>query len=268
MSSHRPLRDYLEIRSAAPANFSPDGTKLLVQSNLPGTAQLYVVPTAGGELRRVTDFDEPVGGAYLPTTNELVLATDAGGNERTQLWLMADDGSDLRPFVHDPDHIHRLGGATRDGRLLAFASNARNGTDFDVYVVGLDGGTPRRVFEMGGWCQAGGFSPDGRWLAVLRLTERSGDNDLYLVDVASGDVVHVSPHEDEASYSAPSWLPDSTGFFFSSDHDRDRAAIARYDLAGGSWRYVVERDWDASCHIDWPGSHLLVETNEDGATRA
>src|SRR2546423_1222960 len=62
---HRPLRDYLEIRTAAPANFSADGSKVLVQTNLPGTAQLYVLPSSGGELRQITDFDEPVGGAYL-----------------------------------------------------------------------------------------------------------------------------------------------------------------------------------------------------------
>src|SRR5205085_2342706 len=81
--------------------------------------------------------------------------------------------------------------------------------------------------------------------AVTRLTERSGDNDLYLVDVdsgsgsgsasasasASGEVIHVSPHEDEARYSSPSWLPDSSAFFFSTDQGRDLSAIAPYDIA-------------------------------------
>src|SRR5436190_20601049 len=156
MRAQRPLADYLEIRIAAPANFSPDGSKVLVQSNLTGTAQLYVVPAAGGELRRLTDFDEPVGGAYLPTTDELVVTSDVGGNERTQLSLMSDDGTGFRPLVHDLDHIHRVGGVRRDGTLLAYASNARNDTDFDVYVSGLDGRDRRRVFEMGGWCQPAG----------------------------------------------------------------------------------------------------------------
>jgi dipeptidyl aminopeptidase/acylaminoacyl peptidase len=139
--------------------------------------------------------------------------------------------------------------------------------------VALDEPSNRRlVFDMGGWCQPVGFSPDGQWLAVTRLTERSGDNDLYLVDVAegrdSGEVVHVSPHDDEARYSSPSWLPDSSGFFFSTDQGRDLSAIARYDMAERSWSYVLEREWDAGCTIDWPGRTLLVETNEDGASRA
>ncbi|MBV9040336.1 MAG: S9 family peptidase [Acidimicrobiia bacterium] len=268
MPKYRPLRDYLEIRTAAPANFSRDGSKVLVQSNLSGTAQLYVIASSGGDLHQITEFDEPVGGAYLPTRDEVVLSMDAGGNERTQLSVMADDGSNLRPLVHDPEHIHRVGGVTRDGSVLAYASNARNGTDFDVYVVPLasSGSDPRLVFDMGGWCQPAGFSPDGRWLAVSRLTERSGDNDVYLVDVDTREIIHVSPHEDDARFSSPSWLPDSSGFFFSTDQGRDLSAIARYDLAARSWAYVLEREWDASCTIDWPGRTLMVETNEDGAT--
>jgi dipeptidyl aminopeptidase/acylaminoacyl peptidase len=272
----------LEIRAAAPANFSPDGTSLLVSSNLTGTMQLYRVPRAGGDLVQLTDFDEPVGGAYLPVGGEIVVTRDEGGNERHQLWLMADEpGAELRPLVNDPEHIHRLGGASRDGALLSYSSNSRNGVDFDVYVVPVDGSAPpRMVFDMGGWCVAGGFSPDGRWLAVGRLTERNGDEDLYLVGVradgaqgdgagaGAGEVIHVSPHEDDAQYSLPSWLPDSSGFFFTTDQGRDRAAVARYDLARRSWEYALERSWDCSVTMNWPGTRLLLTTNEEGCTTA
>ncbi len=267
------LRDYLEIRTAAPSSFSPDGSKVLVQSNLPGTPQLYRVPRQGGPLAQVTALEEPVGGRYLPTTADVLLWMDQGGNERHQLYLAHEDGSGLRPLVHRPEFIHRVGGVARDGSLVSFASNARNGVDFDVFVLplagdGTDGQEPRCVFDLGGWCQPSGFSPDGRWLAVVRLTERNGDNDLYLVDLVLGDVRHVSPHEDEASFSGPSWLADSSGFYFSTDSGRDRTAIARYELATSSWAYVLERDWDASCAMDWPGTRLLVVTNEEGCTRA
>src|SRR5258708_21203497 len=121
---------------------------------------------------------------------------------------------------------------------------------------------------MGGWCEPAGFSPDGRWLAVQRLTERSGDNDLYLVDVEEGSILHVSPHDDEAEFEAPAWLPDSSAFFFASNTGRETSAIARYEVAARSWSYVVEPDWDADCLIDWSGSPLLATTNEEGYTRA
>lgn len=269
MAAMAGIREYLEIRAATPTSFSPDGSKVLVLSDLTGTYQPYRVPRTGGPLEAVVRLDDPVDAWYLPATDEALVSMDHGGDERHQLYVMADDGTGLRPVVHDPGVIHRPGGVTRDGARLAYASNARNGVDFDVYVVPLaGGGGPRRVFAPGGWCQAAGFSPDGRWLAVERLTERNGDNDVYLVELATGEVVHASPHGDEASFGRPAWLPDSSGFFWSSDTGRDRRAVARFDMATRTSEYVLETQWDASCTIDWTGARLLVTTNEDGYTRA
>ncbi|MDP8976328.1 MAG: S9 family peptidase [Actinomycetota bacterium] len=265
------LRDYLEIRSAFPTSLSPDASKVLVLSNLSGTYQAYRVPRTGGPLEPVTALDEPVNGWYLPTGGEVLLTVDSGGNEHHQLYLVADDGTGLRPLVRRPEHIHRPGGVARDGSLLGYASNDRNGVDFDVHVLPLEvsaGASHRRVFDRGGWCEAAGFSPDGRWLAVSRLSERNGDNDVYLVDLAGGEVVHASPHDDEASFGRPAWLADSSGFLWSTDTGRDRRAIARFDMATRSSEYVLEPEWDASCLVDWTGRRLLVTTNEDGYTRA
>lgn len=271
------LPDYLEIRSAFPTSLSPDASEVLVLSNLTGTYQAYRVARKGGLLRPVTDLDEPVNAWYLPSSDEILLSVDSGGNEHHQLYLAADDGTGLRPLVLQPEHIHRPGGVTRDGSLLAYASNDRNGVDFDVHVLLLDtstGGGARRVFDRGGWCEGAGFSPDGRWLAVTRLSERNGDNDVYLVDVSSGsdsgsgEIVHASPHDDEASFGRPAWLADSSGFYWSTDTGRDRQAIARFDLATRRSEYVLEPEWGASCSIDWTGSRLLVTTDEDGYTGA
>ena len=261
------IQDFLNIRSASFAGFSPDASKVLVGSNLPGTMQLFGIPRTGGELRQITSFDEPVGGGYHPTLDELLILKDVGGNERTQIYRMADDGTNMRVLVEDPEFIHRFGGITRDGRTLAYDSNRRNGIDFDVYVHDLETGEERLVFDMGGWCSASGFSPDGRLLAIGRMTERSVDNDLYLVDVETGDVHHVCPHEEEAVVGAPAWRPDSAGFFFATDMDRDFIAVARYDLSTRTWTRVLERDWDLGPRTDWTGRHLLVTTNEEGFTR-
>jgi len=261
------LADFLEIRMAAASGFSPDGSKVLVNSNLSGTMQLFVVPRDGGELTAVTSFDEPVTGGYLPTSDEILFIKDEGGNEHHQIHRIGDDGTGLRAITADPDHIHRVGGVTRDGRTLAITSNRRNGVDFDVYVHDLHTGDERLVFDMGGWCEGSGFSPDGRFLTVYRMTNRTFDNDVYLVDLQTGDRLHIAPHESEASVSPPRWLPDGSGFFFSTEIDREFSAIARYDLTNASWSYVLEADWDLSCSIDWPGRSLLVTANEDGYTK-
>ncbi|MDQ4081814.1 MAG: hypothetical protein M3123_02845, partial [Actinomycetota bacterium] len=148
------LRPYLEARAAFPLGFSPDGETVLVSSNVPGTMQLYAAPRAGGELRALTAFAEPVGGEYLPTGDRILLAMDEGGNERLQLSLLDPQRPFVaEPLVHDPAFIHRPGGVTRDGRLLAYASNRRNGSDFDVYIRELESGDDRCVLALGGWCE-------------------------------------------------------------------------------------------------------------------
>jgi dipeptidyl aminopeptidase/acylaminoacyl peptidase len=261
------IRDFLEIRTAGAAGFSPDGTKVLVTSNLTGTSQLYRVPSAGGDLVQLTDFAEPVSGAYLPTTDEILFAMDEGGNERTQLYLMDDAGGEACKLVYDPDYIHRPGGVTRDGATLAYASNRRNGVDFDIYIRDLRSDDDRCVFAPGGWCQPADFSPDGRYLAAYRLTERNADNDIHLVDIVTGESFVVAPHDEDAAVLAPAWLPDSSGFFFATDVGREHSAIARFEMATRAWRPVIEREWDLDCAIDRPGTALLVATNDEGYTR-
>ncbi|MDQ1392051.1 MAG: hypothetical protein QOF30_1028 [Acidimicrobiaceae bacterium] len=262
------LRALLDTVTTIPSNFSPDGSKVLVQSNRSGLAQLYVVHRESGEMRRLTDFADPVAGAYLPLGDTVVLASSAGGNERSQLYVIRDDGTGLRPLVRDPEVIHRLGGASRDGALLAFSSNARHPADFDVHVLTLDTEESRTVFEMGGICHGRGFSADGRWLAVSRRTNLGGDNQLYLVDVDTGDALEVAAHEGAGYVGAPAWLSDGSSFYFATDLGRDFAGVARFDLDAGTWAYVMERGCDLSCVMNWPATRLLVIADEAGATRA
>jgi dipeptidyl aminopeptidase/acylaminoacyl peptidase len=262
------LRQLLEIRAAYARDFSDDASQVLVSSNVPGTLQLYLAGRDGAGLSQLTDLPEPVTGQFVAGTGRILVEMDEGGNERIQLYLMdARAGADLEPFVHDPDHIHRAPHLTRDGSLVAYSSNARTFVDFDVCVKPLEGGDERILFAEGGWCEAAGFSPDGRWLAVQRLTERSGDNDLYLVDVESGERVFVSPHDDEALFGAPAWLGDSSGFFFATSTGREFADVARYDMATRSWEIVLESEWDKECRADPSGRHLLVDENADGYSR-
>ncbi len=292
------IRTYLEIRTASPSGWSPDAAKLLISSDLPGTSQVHRLdlgagaglPVAAEELAQVTDFAEPIGAGYLPADPQgegrhlLLLATDDGGNERYQLYTAPDaperplkSPDDLDPLVVDPDRIHRPGGVTRDGRWAAYATNRGDGVAFDTWVRDLVTGDEWCVYATGGWTQPGGFSPDGRYLAVSELTTLPGDNRVQLVDLAEvvGDpatqdhpaVVELAPHDGSALVGTPSWLPDSSAFFFTTDVGRGFSGVAR-GTPDGTWAYVVEPGWPTGCGVDWSGRHLLVAWNEDGRSRA
>ena len=227
-------------------------------SDLSGTRQLYRLPAAGGELEQLTSYAEPVEGQLLPD-DRLLLEIDEGGNERGQLYLEGE------ALVVDPRYIHRSPHVSRDGSLLAYSTNRRNGRDFDIVVRRLESGE-ERTFELGGMCANGDISPDGRWVVAGQLGELSGDNNLFLLGTESGEVVHVTPHEGQAEYLDPVWLPDSSGFLCATSQGRDTFAISRYTLGGG-WEVVHEADWDLECVGDDDGRHVLVVANEDGYSR-
>ena len=262
----RDLRELLELRQAFPLSFSSDGSTLLVASDLPGTRQLHLLPASGGELVQLTAFREPVDGQLLPD-GRILLAMDEGGNERTQLYLLdAVPGADPEPLVVDARFVHGSPHVSHDGALLAYATNRRNGRDFDIVARRLGSGE-ERSFEIGGWLAVESVSPDGRWVVAYRVGDRSGDSDLFLLDAESGEVVHATPHEGEAEYATPTWLPDSSGFFAATSEGRDTCAIGRYDLTAGEWRIVLESEWDLECALDDAGRTLLVVVNEDGWSR-
>jgi dipeptidyl aminopeptidase/acylaminoacyl peptidase len=247
------LRSLLEMRQAVPLSFSDDGSWLLVASNIPGTHQLYALPARGGELEQLTDSAEPVSGLFLPDGRVLV-EIDAGGNERTQLYVL-DDGK-LDPLVVDPRFIHRT--PQVGGDVLAYSTNRRNGVDFDIVARDLGSGE-ERVFEIGGNCSVESVSPDGLRVAVERIGEQSGDGDIYVCGVATGEVEHVTPHDGAAEYFSVQWLDDQ--LVLATNEGRDIFGIA----VGGE--LVVESDWDLDCRIDPAGRSLLVIANEDAYSR-
>jgi dipeptidyl aminopeptidase/acylaminoacyl peptidase len=222
------------------------------------------VPAEGGELRQLTDLPEPADGMFLPDGRVLLLM-DEGGNERTQLYVLREDG-EPEPLVVDPRFNHWTPVASRDGSLLAYTTNRGNGRDFEVVVRELQSGE-ERTFDLRGYLAVHAFSPDAQRLVVERLGELAGDLDLYVLELESGEVVHITPHDGSAEYTTPAWLPDSSDLYVTTNAFGDARSLARYDLESGEWEVVLESKWDFECTLDEAGRSLLVHVNEDGWSR-
>ena len=241
------------MRQAVPLSFSNDGSRLLVGSNIPGTHQLYVLPSSGGALEQLTDFAEPVSGFFLPDGRVLV-EIDAGGNERTQLYVLNDGALD--ELVVDPRFIHRT--PRVGGNVLAYSTNRRNGVDFDIAARDLQSGE-ERLFVIGGNCSVESVSPDGLRVAVEQIGGEAGDGNIFICNTQTGEVEHVTPHQGTAEYFSVQWLGDR--LVLATNEGRDTFAI----VVDGE--RVHESAWDLDCRIDDSGRNLLVIANEDGYSR-
>lgn len=249
-----------------------DGERVLLRTDATGSDQL--AESQAGVRRQLTALDDRVVTArYRPGHRQVVLESDVGGDERGRLELLdldsplVRDRSQLRALTHHDDAVHHLAGVSPDGRTAAALSNRRDGVSFDVWLLDLDTGEERLLYDGGGWCQPGSaLSPDGRWLSVLRPGPRAMDTDSLLLDVHTGEQRVLLPHPEEAAIvGSPAWV-DATTLLVSSNVGRDRCALVRVDLITGKAATVLEREWDVDGWTSPGGSTLLAVSNVDGAS--
>src|SRR5260370_21826796 len=69
--------------------------------------------------------------------------------------------------------------------------------------------------------------------------ESNYNQDLYAIDVTSGEVKHITPHQGDAQYHSPSWSADGkTIYCASTAGGRDMADLAQIDVASGKLSYL------------------------------
>ena len=99
-----------------------------------------------------------------------------------------------------------------DGRLLGISHHAEEADGASlVYVVPVEGGTPRRVTPLGP-SYLHGWSPDGS--SLVYTAERDGNYDIYRIPVGGGDEVRLTdaPGLDDGS----EYSPDGRYIYFNS----------------------------------------------------
>src|SRR3954447_5990401 len=197
---------YLQIRAASAVGRLPGG-ELGHLSDVTGLVQLWQV-RGDGYLEQLTFARERVTAALpSPTDPWYVVARDAGGNERHALFRVDAAWGAETPLTDDPDAIHVPGSFSPDGRRVAFTHTGRNGTDFDLAVVGIDGQGRRELAQPGGYTAVADWSDAG---ILLQRLDTPFDHQLFLVDPETGETTHLTPHEGQVVYESPVLLDDGS----------------------------------------------------------
>jgi len=243
-----------------------DDGRLLVLYDGTGTKQVNEIGP-DGTWRALTDLGDTCRGArFMPGTSKVIVEHDTGGDERGQLSVLDLDEPGLpalTPLVHDSEYIHHLVDANA-GRVL-FTTNRRNGVDFDVVARELSTGVESVLYDRGGWVMAVSPSPDGKWVVLSLASAPANSMQLLLLETSSRSVTELTPYDAHNDQQAVSWLPDSSAFLVSSDADRDRLALRRYDLGDAVWSdLLVDDARDLAGWVSPDGEHVLVAVLEDG----
>jgi Tol biopolymer transport system component/uncharacterized protein YjdB len=143
---------------------APDRTRIAFSSNRAGSYDLYLMDADGESLQRLTTDPgreaEPV---WTPDGTRLVYTVTRQGAQ-PQLYYLRPDGRPAQALTAEPGGNHSPA-ISIDGRSLAFVST-RDGNQ-EIYLMAVDGGTPRRVTRTGQRESQPQFLPNGDLIYVV-----------------------------------------------------------------------------------------------------
>lgn len=255
---------YLMARGAGQAGISPDGSKIAFSYRVTGEPQLWIVDSVGGWPTQLTFGTGITFFDWAPDGENLIIGRDADGNEREGYYLLSKDGMRERQMLPLSDAFRSFGMFSDDGSRFLFSSTERNGRDFDIYVTDVASGVTTIVYEGSFGMFPASWQPGGD-LVIVNETRGEDGNDVHLLNMATGELAPLFQPEVSAFHGDYQWLPGGSGFYLSTNQDREFAALAFYSLDKNKLELIDGPDSDvASVTLSGDGRYLGWTTNEDG----
>ena len=238
--------------------FSPDGRTLYFLSAKSGSMQLYAMPAAGGEAKRLSDFALDVDGYKLsPDGRQVALAfavfPDCKADLACTKQKLDDEAARKSTGMLFDRMFIRHWDAWNDGRLnRVFAATLGDGmlTSATLLSGDIHGDIPSKPF---GDLSDFAWSPDGKKVAMsVRQADRSEpwstNFDIWLVNADGSGARNVTA-TNKAWDAGPVFSADGKTLYYRAmarpGFEADRFALMAMDLASGKAKEIAPR-WDAS----------------------
>lgn len=274
------LARYVNGRNARFLDWQPDGA-LLVATRFGDVDQIHRVTAPLGSREQLSFYPEPISVAAA-NSNGFVFLKDHGGDENSQIYYYRNSDRSTR-LLTDGKSLNGSPVWARDGKRVAFHSNARDGVSYDIYVVDVDANTAPRL-AIGGqqetWYPLD-WSPDDTKLLLWKYVSIN-ESYLFVADVNTGT---VTPLEGETPNRKPGrrrldqkgdgkvgiksarFAPDGRGIYIVSDEGGEFARLQYYDPVTQEKRIVSPDDaqWDVDAFdVSADGRFVAYVINEDG----
>lgn len=262
--------------------FSPDGMRLLVNSDHSGVFKAYALGPGAEQFESFGGdaLNSLYGVSWFPSGPRLLLTGDTGGNEHNSVFVREADGAlvDLLPpgdyEVAGQESGLRFEGWRSDGTAFYLTSTERDPEVADLYRYDAGSYDRELVFQNSRErpFPTRGFtlSPDGRWLA-LDYHHTRYDFDIYLVDLDSADReprLILTSEGREVIHTGYGFTPDSGKLIYGTDAGGEFLEAWTYDLTSGDTEALVSADWDViDVTFSADGSYRVATINADSRYR-
>jgi len=245
--------------------FSNDETKLLINSDESGIYNVYEINIADGTRRPLTTSAQESFFAvdYVPGSTSLIYNADKGGNEISHLYLLDDTGksTDLTPGENEKADFMKW---SEDNKSMFYTSNKRDPKFFDVYKTKIGEWTPTLVYENKEGLDLADLSYDENWAAITKPIT-SSENELYLVNLKTGEKKLISTPEEKGTYNFSGFSRDNQKAFYVTDVGKEFGYLASYTIATGEKKVLYETNWDVMFSVlSEHEKYRVIGVNEDG----
>ncbi|MGD0506482.1 MAG: S9 family peptidase [Terriglobales bacterium] len=268
-----PIDDLYYTKSVFGAAWSPDGQQIAFVSDIAGRSNLWKVSASGGWPVQLTQSDDrqysPV---WSPDGKWIVYEQDRAGDELWDLYAVPSDGGEIINLTNTPAIREQDPVWSHDGRTIAFDYKLKEGTQYDIAL--LDWKT-RKVRLLTREQQAGyswnvvAWSSEDKTIYASRRNPPYTDADVYRIDVATGKLENLTPHQGTIRYLASSLSPDDKTLLLSADAKGGYINVALLDVATRKITMVTDLKWEAYAGDFSPdGKRYSYTVNADGVIDA
>ena len=243
-------------------SFSPDGQTVAFTRNISsGSHDVYVVPIAGGESRRLTFGSSWIWGLdWIPDGSQIVFSSTRTGPP--SLWRVSVHGGDPERLPVGRENAS-WPSVSRRGHRLAYVQESLVPNIWRIEVPNSTGGTnpPTRLIASS---QADGepeISPDGRRIAFS--SDRSGRTEVWVCDSDGSNPVQLTSFGGPLTGTAR-WPPDSRQIAFDSRPEGHSDIFVIGPEGGLPRRVTTETSEDDVASWSRDGRWIYFTSNRSG----
>jgi dipeptidyl aminopeptidase/acylaminoacyl peptidase len=269
------IAQFLDIVPIAGGSFSPDESKILINTRETGIYNAYEINLKTTEKKQLTaSTDNAIfGQSYFPADDRIFFTSDKGGNEITHIYVRDTNGS-TQDLIPDSTAKANFWGLSYDKKKLYYSSNSRDKKYFDLMRVQIEGGQKEgtvypatTVYKNEEGLDPGSLSNDDRYIALTK-SNTTNDNDMYLLDTQSGKLKHLSKHEGNIQYNPQYFSLDGKKLYYLTNEGNEFTYLSSYDVETGTTKKEIEEPWDiAYAYQSRNGKFRVVAINNDARTQ-
>jgi dipeptidyl aminopeptidase/acylaminoacyl peptidase len=251
-----PVKDFFKNSDKSNYKLSPNGEYLAFLQPWNNRMNVHVQKIGEDKVTRLTAAEKrDIAGFLWGNDTRIVYIQDTGGDENFKAYGVNIDGSnfkELTPF--DKVQVQLVDELKNSPDEMLIGLNKRNPQIFDVYRININTGDMTMVAENPGNIQGWVTDREGR---VRVATTSDGINGSLLYREKESDPFKtILTTSFKESLSPLFFTFDNQFLYVSSNLDRDKAAIFKYDIANGKF---LEKIFE---HPDVDVSGLIVSDKQ------